>query len=514
MPVNNKIIAKNTVFLYVRLLVIMAINFYMARVVLEILGILDYGIYNIVGTIVVIFTFLKSSLSEATQRFLNFEMGSCDSLANLKNIFSTCMNCYFIFVILVILLGEFFWFLGGCKLNIPLERYEAASFTFHLSLLTFVVSILQVPYNSTIIAYEKMDFFAWISIVEAVLKLLLTLWIKVIPYDKLHLYAFVLLMNSLAILFVYILYCLKKFQVCKYVWVWEKALFRRIISFTGWNMLGSFAAVLSDSGVNVLFNLFCGVVLNSSLGLTAQINNTVKGFSSGYMTAFNPQIVKCYAAKEYIAFRKLFNRSSKISFFLFFMISIPIIFNIDYLLSIWLVDVPQYTAEFTRIILFCSLIDATTSVFYTAVGATGVIRNYQLSISAIFLLHVFITYILLLLGIPYVWVFFSRILTRGILNFCVGVYFVRKQTSFRFSDYTQKTLYPIVEASIIPLLSMILLRVIMPDSDFLCFVFTILLFELITVISIYKFGLDKTEKSVVDDKSRKMMAKIVNRCRC
>lgn len=486
----------------------MAINFYLARVVLEILGITDYGIYNVVGTIVVIFTFLKSSLSEATQRFLNYEMGRCDSLDNLKKIFSTCMNCYLIFIIIVIISGEVFWFFYGSKLNIPIERFSAAGFTFHLSLLTFVISILQVPYNSTIIAYERMDFFAWVSIVEAVLKLLLTLWIKIIPSDKLELYAFVILINSVIILIVYIVFCMKKYRICKYIWIWEKKLFQRIISYTGWNMMGSLSAILSDSGVNLIFNLFCGVLLNSSLGLTAQINNAVKGFFSGYMTAFNPQIVKAYAAREYDAFKTLFNRSSKFSYFLFFMVSIPLIFNVDYLLSIWLVDVPQYTAEFTQIILVCSLIDATTSVFYTAVGATGNIRNYQISISVVFLLHILITYFLLLSGIPYVWVFLSRILTRGFLNFIIGVYFVRKQTVFCFSSYLQNTIRPIIKASIIPLSSMILLNLMVPFSNFLYFISAMLLFELITIISIYMFGLDRSEKLAIVIKSKTIIGKL------
>lgn len=511
MQVDNKRIARNTIALYIRMIVIMAINFYMVRVVLDVLGATDYGIYNAVGTIVVIFSFLKSSLSEATQRFLNYEMGRSDSYKRLREIFSTCVNCYLVFVIIVFLSGELFWLLYGRSLSIPEERFDAATVVFHMSLLTFVVSIFQVPYNSAIIAYEKMDFFAKISIGEALLKLLLILWIKTILYDKLELYSYIILANSLIILLVYYGYCIKRFPICRYIFVWEKRLFRKILSFTGWNMLGSLSGILSESGVNLLFNLFCGVLLNASLGLANQVNNAMKGFSSGYMTAFNPQIVKTYAAKEYVEFKKLFYRSSKFSYFLFFMISIPLIFKMDYLLSVWLVEVPDYTAVFAKIILIGSLIDATTSVFYSSMGATGKIKYYQISISIVFLLHFVITYILLYFEFDYVLVFFSRLLTRGLLNFIVGILFVSHHTVFVFSEYVKSTLLPIIKTSVIPLVLISLLCQIGPHASFLYFIIIVIIFELSTLSSIFFVGLTPNEKMSVVEKSQSLFYQLHNK---
>ena len=508
MYVDNRKIAKNTLSLYIRMIVIMAINFYMARVVLDVLGVTDYGIYNVVGTIVVIFSFLKSSLSEATQRFLNFEMGRGETDLKLQKVFSTCMNCYVLFIVLVVILGELFWLFYGQSLNIPEERFDVATIVFHVSLVTFVVSILQVPFNSTIIAYEQMSFFAKVSIVEPVLKLLLTLWISIISYDKLELYSYTILLNSIVVFFIYAIYCHRQYPICRYTIVWKGSLFKRILSFTGWNMLGSLAGVLSESGVNLLFNLFCGVLLNASLGLATQINNAMKSFSSGYMTAFNPQIVKSYAAQENTEFKKLFCRSSKFSYFLFFMISMPLIFQIDYLLTIWLVEVPAYTAAFVQIILIGSLIDATTSVFYSSIGATGHIRNYQIAISIVFLLHFVFTYILLFLKFDYITVFFSRLITRGFLNFCVGVYFVGKQTTFVFSEYVKNTLCPILKASLCPIMLISAFSILIPMKSFFYFILIAIAFEMTAIFSIYYWGLDKNEKMKVMAKSKVLFARL------
>lgn len=496
MQINNKRIFANTIALYVRMIVIMAINFYMARVVLEVLGVIDYGIYNVVGTIVVVFSFLKSSLSEATQRFLNFEMVFCQT-NNLKEIFSVCMNCYIVLAFIVIIVGELFWFnFANEILSIPAERFNAASFSFHIALLTFVVSILQVPYNATIIAYEKMSFFAKIGIFEAVLKLSLTFLITYISYDKLKIYSVLMFINAFIILITYIIYCHRHFYICRYIRIQNKDLYFKILSFTGWNMCGNISGVLSESGVSLIFNSFCGVIINASIGLSNQINNAISGFTTGYMTAFKPQLIKSYAAKQYEDFQMLFCRSSKFSFYLFFIISIPLIVNMDYLLKIWLVEVPQYAGAFSKIILIGTLIDATSNVFYTTIGATGKIRNYQLSISFVFLLHFIITYILLSLGINYIWVFFSRLLTRGVINFIVGLYFIQKQTIIKISTYMKNTILPILKVIIFPLVITIVSIYNFQMSLKYVITNTIIL-EIVTITIIYYLGLNQSEKNAV-----------------
>lgn len=491
--INNKRIAKNTFALYIRMIVIMAINFYMARVVLDVLGVTDYGIYNLVGTIVVVFSFLKSSLSEATQRFLNYEMGK-GTYTNLSKVFSTCLNCYFILITCVLLGGSLFWVIGGKFLNIPAERFNAATFAFFVSLVSFSFNILQVPYNAAIVACEKMSFFAKISILEALLKLFLTVVVSYIAFDKLKSYSVLMCANVLIILFAYYVYCHRNIPFCKYVRCVDKSNFKRILSFTGWNMVGSLAGVLAESGVGLLFNTFCGVILNAAIGLSNQINGALSGFVSGYQTAFKPQLVKSYAAREMEGFYGLLCRSSKFSYFLFFLISMPIIFNMDYLLSLWLVEVPPYAAFFSKIVLIGTLIDATSGVFYSSIGATGQIKNYQLSISIVFLLHFCLTLVLLLVGLPYEWVFFSRLITRGVANFCIGIYFIRKLTRLRPVDYLQQTLSPILKVSILPIIVLLLINLNSTSGIFTVLLGTII-FEIISVGCILTLGLSAAERN-------------------
>ena len=361
MVVDNKKIASNTIALYIRMIVVMAINFYMSRVVLDVLGVIDYGIYNLVATIVVVFSFLKSSFSDATQRFINYTIGNGEH-TQLSKIFSTCLNCYFILIITVIVLGEIFWMFWGASLNIPQSRYEAASFTFQIALVSFSLSILQVPYNAAIVAHERMSVFAKISIVEVLLKLFLTIVITNIAFDKLKIYSVLMMFNAAVIFTIYFVYCRTHFDYTKYIFCFDKSLFKRILSFTGWNMLGSLSGTLSESGVSLIFNVFCGVILNASIGLSNQINGALSGFIAGFQTAFKPQIVKTYAAKQRQDFHRLVCRSSKFSFFLFFLVSVPVICNMGYILHVWLVEVPQYACTFSRIILLGSLIDAMSGV--------------------------------------------------------------------------------------------------------------------------------------------------------
>ena len=298
MVVDNKKIASNTIALYIRMIVVMAINFYMSRVVLDVLGVIDYGIYNLVATIVVVFSFLKSSFSDATQRFINYTIGNGEH-TQLSKIFSTCLNCYFILIITVIVLGEIFWMFWGASLNIPQSRYEAASFTFQIALVSFSLSILQVPYNAAIVAHERMSVFAKISIVEVLLKLFLTIVITNIAFDKLKIYSVLMMFNAAVIFTIYFVYCRTHFDYTKYIFCFDKSLFKRILSFTGWNMLGSLSGTLSESGVSLIFNVFCGVILNASIGLSNQINGALSGFIAGFQTAFKPQIVKTYAKARF-----------------------------------------------------------------------------------------------------------------------------------------------------------------------------------------------------------------------
>lgn len=491
---NNKI-AKNAAALYIRMFIIMAVNFYLARIVLDVLGATDYGIYNVVGTIVVIFTFLKSALSESTQRFLNYEMGKNCNFLKLRNVFSTSMNCYILLLFAVLFFGEIIWYYGGHSLNISQDRYEAAEFTFHLSLLSFAIGILQVPYNATIIAYEKMSFFAKISIVEVILKLFLTFLISYVDRDKLKTYSVLMFFNSFIILLIYYFYCKRNFRICRYKRKLDKKMFARILGFTGWSTLGSLASVFSESGVSLLFNNFCGVLLNAAIGLSNQINNALMGFANGFQTAFKPQLVKICASERNDEFHIMVCNVSRYSYFLFFLICIPIVMNMDYILSLWLVRVPHYTSIFARIIVVGTLIDASSSVFFTSIGAIGNIRNYQISISLVFLLHVVVTCILLYFKIPYQWVFFSRLLTRGLLNWMVGIYFLNSLSKFPVKIYFRRTIAPVFVASVVPITFEVFVHYIYSYDSIVCVLVDFILFEIIALVTIFYCGLFTSERN-------------------
>ena len=407
------------------------------------------------------------------------------------------MNCYILLIIVVIIIGELLWLFLGTSLNIPKNRFEAASFTYQITLFSFAISVMQVPYNAAIVANEKMGVFAKISIIEALLKLFLVVIITTIAYDKLKTYSVLMMINAFVIFCMYFIYCQMNFIYTKYIIVFDKSLFRQILSFSGWNMFGSLSGVLSESGVNLIFNTFCGVIINASIGLSNQINGALSGFITGFQTAFKPQIVKSYAAKQLQDFHKLICRSSKFSFYLFFLISIPIITNMNYILQLWLVDVPEYACIFSQIILIGSLIDATSGVFYSSIGATGKIRNYQIFITCNFILHIVITWFLLYLGCKYEYVFFSRLLTRGLLNFLVGLYFLKKLTGLQFVYYIKYTLLPLIKSSIIPVI-ILLLIIYLLDNDSLIKVFiNVLVFEFISLIMIFICGLSYSEKNKV-----------------
>lgn len=493
---NNKRIAKNTLALYVRMIVIMAINFYMARVVLDVLGVDDYGIYNLVSTVVVVFSFLKSSLSEATQRFINYAMGSGKSNL-LRPIFSTCIICYFALIVCVCLGGSIFWQFWGNTLNLPTERFETATYVFYIGLLAFSANLIHVPFNAAIIAEEEMGIFAKISILEVVVKLALTYLLELSIYDKLRTYSVLMAINAILISVIYIIYCYRHFEYTIFKPVWRNDLFRRILSFTSWNMLGSLAGVLSESGVGLIFNSFCGVVLNASIGLANQVNGALSGFITGYQTAFKPQIVKTYAACQYNEYTQLICRSSKFSFFLFFLVSVPVIVNMDYLLHLWLTVVPDYACIFCQIILIGSLIDATSGVFYSSIGATGKIRFYQIAVTCVFLLHVIVTLLLLETGADYSCVFFSRLLTRGVLNFCIGIFFLQRLTSFRFLQYYIETIIPIFWSAFLPLVCIYLFVKLFGNDHLLTVIINVTCFELLSLVLIYRFGLKTTERQKI-----------------
>lgn len=411
---NNKRIAKNTLLLYVRTLFIMLVALYTSRVVLNTLGISDYGIYNVVGGVVAMFGFINSSMSSATQRYITFALGKGD-MENLRKVFSTALQIHVLIAVLIVVLGETIglWFMYE-KMQIPANRIDAAFWVLQCSIISAVIMILSVPYNADIIAHEKMSAFAYISILEVVLKLVIVYLLLISPFDKLIFYAFLILAVQILIRFCYSLYCNKHFEESKYQKIWDKHLFKEMTGFAGWSMFGNLSSVLFSQGLNMLLNVFFGPVANAARAIAVQVQTAIQQFVSNFQMALNPQITKTYAKGELNEMHKLIFRSARFSFYLLFFISLPVLLETKFILTIWLKTVPENTVIFLRIMICISLIYTLSNPLMVANQATGKVRKYQAVCGSILLLILPISYICLKLGLPAYSVFIVHFIMESI----------------------------------------------------------------------------------------------------
>ena len=395
---NNKRIAKNTIALYFRMIITMIVGLFTSRVILDSLGVQDYGIYNLVGGFVTMFNVFRAGLISATQRFITFDLGKGD-MKELRGTFSTSFIIFLFISALIVILAEAIapWFISN-KLTIPVDRVIAANWVFQFSLVTLVLNLISSPYNALIIAHEKMKTFAYISIFEVVAKLLIAYVIYVSPFDKLIVYGFLLCFVQFMVRIIYTSYCNKNFEESKILWKidWQKV--KMIYAFTGWEFIGAAAVIGANQGLSVLLGMFFNPVVNAAHGVAVQIQHVITGFVTNFQTALNPQITKSYAANNKGYMFKLIFASSRLSYFLLLFISLPVVLETDILLNLWLVKVPEYTALFFRIIIICSMIDAISNPISTSVEATGNIRNFQIVVGLTRLMIIPITYLVLKIG--------------------------------------------------------------------------------------------------------------------
>lgn len=429
-------IAKNTLLLYGRMIVQMLVTMYASRIVLQVLGLDDNDIYDLVGSFVALFWFLNTAMASATQRFLNVEMERGDN-GSVARVFSMSVNIHVCIALLVLLLGETvgLWFVNH-RLIIPAERIEAANWVYQLSLLTSCFNIVRVPYNASIVAHEQMSMYALLTMAEAILRLGAVWALIYMPGDKLVEYAALTCGVVLLVTLTYRWYCRRKFTTCNYTFCGDHVLMRRMIGFSGWSLLGSGANAASQHGINILFNIMLGGGLNVAMGKAAQIGNAVNAFVLNFQTAFTPQIMKSYTAGDTGYFRYLIFRASKYSYFLLLMIAIPVVLCAGPLVEAWLGagNVPAHTEEFVQLLMCFLLVDAISGPLWSAVQATGRIRSYQILMSSLIFMSLPLAWGALKLGWPpesalvvrvgvnFV-VFIARILYAGRnLDFPVGLY--------------------------------------------------------------------------------------------
>ena len=413
----------------------MAVSLYISRIVLRELGVSDYGIYSLVGGFIALFGFLNAAMSSATQRYLTFDLGKKDYV-RLQKTFSAALTIHMGIALIVLLFAETLglWYVNN-KMVFPPERTYAVNVVYQFSIAASLLGIIQVPYNALIIAREKMNVFAYISIVEVVLNLAIVFMLVFFASDKLIAYAILTFVVSFIIRMTYQAYCRKQFKESKYKFEWDKAYYKELISYSGWNLFGQSANVLANQGTSVLFNLFHGVTINAAISIANQVNTAVYGFVSNFQQAFNPQITKTYAAEEYASHKRMVLTASKFSLIIMSLMSAPILLFPNMFLTLWLGDnLPEYVTQFVQIVLLYSLIDALSGPFWTSAYAIGRVKKYNIGISTINFLTLPLIYLLLKIGVkPYM-----AFLTRLFISMSIQAYryyFVNGFLRFKFKEF-------------------------------------------------------------------------------
>lgn len=501
---NNKRIAKNTLLLYIRTIFLMLITLYTSRVILEQLGVDDYGIYNVVGGVVAMFSVISSALSSSISRFITFELGKGD-IKRLTTIFSTSVNIQLGLSAIILLIGETvgLWFINY-KMNIPADRLVSANWVLQCSLLTFCINLISVPYNSCIIAHEKMSAFAYISILEAALKLLICYMLIVSPIDKLIAYSLLMLFVAILIRFVYGLYSARNFEECKYRMCYEKDIVKEMTGFAGWSFFSNVAWIFNTQGVSVLINLFFGVALNAARGIASQVESAVMMFVRNFTTALNPQITKYYANGDKENMFLLMCRGTKFTYFLTLLMVLPLFLETEYVLQLWLKEVPTHTVIFVQLSIIGSIINNIGNTCYTACQATGNIKRYSIVVTTVGFLVFPLTWLGFKLGLPVESTYIIYIL----VYICVSIacmLMTRWLLQFPLSMFLRKALFPIVWVTILSSIIPTLLSLRM-ESSFVRFIITCMVSVLSTCAAIYLTGLSKHEKRIIIDKMLKVVS--------
>lgn len=489
---KTKRIAKNAVLLYIRMVVTLIITLFTSRIVLKSLGFDDFGLYNVIGGVVTLFAFLRSSMSSSTQRFLAYEMGS-STADNLRHVFCVCLTTHILLALVLFALAETIglWFLNT-HINIPVGREEAANWIYQFAVLSLCMNMVSLPYDADIVSNERMGYFAFLSILDAVLKLAIAYIVLYTKGDNLILYGALMMGISALNLFLNWIYCRMKFAETRFSFFWNKAMFLRIFCFSGWTIYGQLAVVGSNQGTNILVNIFHSVAANAAMGVGHQVNSALTGLVSNFQTAFKPQITKSYASGDYEYLTSLTNYASKISFFLLFLVSLPIILNIEWVLQLWLERVPAHAGELCIVFIIASLCNAVSAPLWMNIFATGRVCNYQLGLSAAYVAELIAVYVLFRMGYPLV----VGVSMKAVLNFVVvfvRLYYTHTtQPQFSLVGYSRQVLLPVFCAAILTI-AVSLPVANMTNNDLIRLSLT----PIIVIVSIalaYFVGLNKREK--------------------
>lgn len=502
---NTRRIAKNTLVLYVRTLFTMLVSLYTSRVILNTLGVSDFGIINVVGGFVGMFSVISNSLSSSISRFITFELGH-GNFNKLRLIFSTSVNIQIGISLIIVILAECIgvWFINH-KLNIPEGRLIAANWVFQCSLLSFVIGLISVPYNACIIAHERMSAFAYISILETILKLVIVYMLFISPYDKLISYSILFVIVAIIIRLIYGWYCHNHFAESHYKFVYDKSLIKEMSGFAGWSFFGNGAYMLNTQGVDMLINIFFGVTLNAAKGVASQVQNAVMQFVGNFTVALNPQITKSYASGDREYMNKLVCRGARFSYFLLLIFTVPIVCEADYILHLWLKTVPEYAPIFLRLMLFGTLMTLLGNTMLTAIFATGKIRKYQLAVTIVGCFVFPLTWLAFRMGLPPETTYYIYIVIYFLLVF-VRLYIAKGLLKFPVQLYLFDVVFRVVIVSVVAfIVPLIVIRYFEPGFLRLCISCIVGLCSSLLTINI--LGLEKSEREMLYKKTSYLLSK-------
>ena len=493
---NSKKIAKNTIMLYIRMLFLMLVNLYSSRVILKALGIEDYGIYNVVGGFVMMFNMISTALAGAISRYLTFSLAK-DSPERLREVFSTSIIIQIGLCIILLIIAETagIWFINT-QMVIPADRLVAANWVFQISVLTTMANLFSIPYNSLIIAHEKMSAFAYIGIYEGVLKLLIAFAIPFAPIDSLIFYSLLMLILSISVRMLYGIYCKKHFPESNFIFTFDKPLLKDMFSFAGWNFIGTTSGVLRSQGINILINIFCGPAVNAARGIAMQVNSAVSGFCANFTTAVRPQITKSYALGKKETYENLVMKCSKFSFFILLVLFMPILSETEFIIDKWLVNVPEYTVQFVRVILLLTLVESYSSSLMYLLLATGRIKKYQILVGGIQIMNFPIAYVLLKLGFSPISTVASTIFIAVICLF-TRLILLRNMLHFPIKGFITKVILRTLPIFILCIILIIPIKNIIELDDWSRFIVNVTIIESICVGLIFTFGLTKEERKFI-----------------
>ncbi len=469
---NNARIAKNTVFLYLRMLLVLIVNLFTVRIVLRALGAEDYGLFNVVGGVVTMFSFLTGSLNSSSLRFFSYSLGQNDHFS-LRRYFSNTFWCYVIFGALILLLAETvgLWFVQN-KLTIPETRYEAALWVYQFAIFSFLLSILSVPYNSLLISHERMHIYAYVGVVEVLLKLAIAYLLLKLGGDKLKIYAILMCVSTGLVTFFYVLYDTSHFIETKLLIQLDIVTFKEILGFSAWIMVGAVADVCRVQGINIILNIFFGPIVNAARAIASQIESAISGFATNFYNAVRPQITKYYSSGDNKEMTTLVNRSTRLSIYLMLFLSLPVLFEVEFVLRIWLGDVPNHTVSFTRLAIIYSFVNTLSLPIQTTISATGQIKWPQIVISLFLVLNLPVSWVLLKMGYSPESTMCIAIVIAIVLQ-GVRMWYAKQLAGMPLREYVTDALIPIFIVSILCLIVPFVLSFLMTEGVVRFFVLSI-----------------------------------------